>query len=274
MNFPIKTRVKMKTMRTMRMMKRMLWLAVLKGGLLLGLGGLAEAAEVAVMIGEDEYRTWETLPEFAKTELEPRGHRVAIVHADAADKNRFPGLEAALSKAEVLVVSVRRRTLPKEQMAALRGYVAAGKPVVGIRTASHAFALRAKDKLADESLAVWPEFDAEVLGGNYHNHHGGSDKTQIVLAPGAAAHPIFHGVRLEELVGNGTLYKNEPLASTATPLLVGSIPNQAPEPVAWTHRAGPGGGRVFYTSLGHAEDFKEAAFRRLLVNALEWALKK
>lgn len=224
------------------------------------------------MIGEDEYRTWETLPEFAKRELEPRGHRVAVIQADSADKNRFPGLESALSKGEVLVVSVRRRTLPKEQMAALRGFVAAGKPVVGIRTASHAFAASPKQKLTDASLAEWPEFDAEVLGGNYHNHHRPSDKTRVAVVPGAVGHPILKGVRIEELVGHGTLYRNEPLAPTANALLLGSIPDQPTEPLAWTHRAAPGGGRVFYTSLGHPEDFPQAAFRQLLVNAVEWAL--
>ena len=238
------------------------------------MSGWARAAEVLVMIGEDEYRTWETLPEFAKTELEPRGHRVSVIEADSSDKNSFPGLEAALSKAELLVVSVRRRPLPKDQMAALRAFVASGKPVVGIRTASHAFAPKANEPMDEARLAAWPDFDAQVLGGNYHNHHHGGDKTSITVATGAASHPILAGIRLEELVGNGTLYKNEPLAPSARALLIGAIPNQPAEPVAWTHRAVPGGGRVFYTSLGHPEDFGQKAFRQLLSNAVEWGLKK
>jgi type 1 glutamine amidotransferase len=41
-------------------------------------------------------------------------------------------------------------------------------------------------------------------------------------------------------------------------------------PVAWTHSYR--GGRVFYTSLGHEEDFKLPAFRRMLTNAVFWAV--
>jgi hypothetical protein len=54
----------------------------------------------------------------------------------------------------------------------------------------------------------------------------------------------------------------------------GIVAGRAKKPVAWTHRAVPGGGRVFYTSLGHPEDFGQKAFRQLLSNAAEWGLKK
>lgn len=232
----------------------------------------AQAANLVFMIGEDEYLTWETLPEFAKKDVEPLGHRVTIIHADMADKNNFPGLVEALKDADLLLVSVRRRTPLKEQLDAVRAYLAAGKPLVGIRTASHAFALRPKETLVDDKHANWQEFDPEVLGGNYSNHHRGEDKTILTLAPDAEGHPILKDITLSELIGNGTLYKNTPLAKTATPLLIGTIPNQPPEPIAWTHRYGPKQAKIFYTSLGHADDFKEPAFRRLMLNAIAWAL--
>ena len=72
--------------------------------------------------------------------------------------------------------------------------------------------------------------------------------------------------------GNGSLYQVSPLAKTTEPLVIGTIPDQPSEPVAWTHRFGDS--RVFYTSLGHAEDFKSADFNRLLTNATFWALGK
>lgn len=231
-----------------------------------------QAANLVFMIGEDEYLTWETLPEFAKKDVEPLGHHVTIIHADAADKNNFPGLVEALKDADLLLVSVRRRTPLKEQLDAVRAYLAAGKPLIGIRTASHAFALRPQDTLIDDKHANWQEFDPEVLGGNYSNHHRGEDKTILTIAPGAESHSILKGIALSELVGNGTLYKNTPLAKTATPLLIGTIPNQPPEPVAWTHRYGTKQAKVFYTSLGHVDDFKEPAFRRLMLNAIAWTL--
>src|SRR4051812_19298460 len=77
-------------------------------------------------------------------------------------------------------------------------------------------------------------------------------------------------INLAELHGNGSLYKVSPLAKTAKVLLIGSIPDKPAEPVLWTHKT-KAGGRVVYTSLGHPDDFKEAAFNRLLRNAIHWA---
>jgi type 1 glutamine amidotransferase len=68
------------------------------------------------------------------------------------------------------------------------------------------------------------------------------------------------------------LYKVSPLAKTASPLLIGSIPDQPAEPVAWTNTYQKG--RVFYTSLGHPDDFAQPDFNKLLVNAVFWAIDK
>jgi type 1 glutamine amidotransferase len=226
------------------------------------------------MIGEDEYHTWETLPEFANKELKPKGYDIAIINADPADKNNFPGLVDALKKADLLFLSVRRRTPPQNQLDAVRAHLAAGKPLVGIRTACHAFALRPNDKLADPKLAAWQEFDPEVLGGHYVNHWGTGPKTKVSVALGQDGHPILHDVDVSKLVGNGTLYKVSPLVPDAKPLLFGTIPEHPTEPVAWTHIYGSKGARVFYTSLGHPDDFQNPEFRKLLVNGVAWALGK
>ena len=77
-------------------------------------------------------------------------------------------------------------------------------------------------------------------------------------------------INLAELHGNGPLYKVSPLAKTAKVLLIGSIPHKPAEPVLWTHKT-KASGRVVYTSLGHPDDFKEAAFNRLLRNTIHWA---
>jgi type 1 glutamine amidotransferase len=120
--------------------------------------------------------------------------------------------------------------------------------------------------------ATWQNFDPEVLGGHYTGHHGEIAKVSIAIAPGADRHPIVRGLQLSQLVGNGSLYKAAPLAGSTTPLLIGSIPDQSAEPIAWTNVSRNGGGRVFYTSLGHAGDFDNPAFRKLLVNGICWAL--
>jgi type 1 glutamine amidotransferase len=68
----------------------------------------------------------------------------------------------------------------------------------------------------------------------------------------------------------GALYKTSPLAATATPLLVGAVEDVSQEPVAWTNTYKKA--RVFYTSLGHPDDFRNASFVRLMHNAARWAL--
>ncbi len=231
----------------------------------------AAPGHIVFMIGEEEYHTWETLPEFAEKELKPLGHRVTIINADATDKNNFPGLVEALRDADLLFLSVRRRTPLAEQLNAVRAHLAAGKPLVGIRTASHAFALLPKQTLTDPKLAVWQAFDPEVLGGHYTGHYG-KDQVTVTLAPAAATHPTLSGVAVDQIVGHGGLYKNTPLEKSATPLLIGAIAGQPAEPVAWTHLYGAKQARVFYTSLGHWDDFQAPVFRRFLANGVAWAL--
>lgn len=222
---------------------------------------------IAFLIAEDEYKTEQTLPVFAARQLDKNDHVSYILDAEG-EKNNLPGV-SALGDADVLVVSARRRVLPKEQLDAIRKFVASGKGVVGIRTASHAFCLRGNAPIPAGHDA-WTGFDPEVLGGQYTNHHGEGSKVSIALAPKASAHPILEGVDVAGLVGNGSLYKVSPIAKTATPLLIGSIPNQPAEPVAWVN-APASGNRVFYTSLGHPDDFSLPAFQRLLKNAIDWA---
>ncbi len=227
---------------------------------------------VVMMIGEDEYHTWETLPAFAKKELGWRGLNVTVVQEDKTAKNDFPGLVEALRGADVLVLSVRRRSPPRKELDAVRAYLAAGRPLVGIRTACHAFALGAGDRRnRPATLAEWPEFDPEVLGGNYHGHYGAGPVAKIVAAPGSAEDSILTGVKLEQFVGHGSLYRCGPLKADAKPLLFGAIAGEPAEPVAWTRAFGPKQARIFYTSLGHPDDFADPQFRRLLLNAILWA---
>lgn len=256
------------------MAKQLLLLAVIVMTLSLAVATTPQSSHVVFMIGEDEYHTWETLPEFGKKDLEPRGYRVTIVHADPADKNNFPGLVDALRTADALVLSVRRRTPPREQLDAVRAHLAAGRPLVGIRTACHAFALRPTDPPAAAPLSTWQDFDPAVLGGHYTNHHPAGPQTTITLAPGARAHSILKDISVAGLTGSGSLYKVSPLVNDTTLLLMGEIPGQPAEPVAWTHLYGPKRARIFYTSLGHPDDFKNAEFRHLLVNGVAWALGK
>lgn len=222
-----------------------------------------------IVMAEREYRTNESLPEFA---LEHLGHdfKVSYVFANETERNDLPGI-AVLKDADVLLVSVRRRVLPPDQMDVIRQFVSSGRPVVGIRTASHAFSLRGSPP--PEGLVAWETWDADIFGGNYSNHYGSGPLVKLSVADGADQHDILKGVDVGSLQGAGSLYVVSPLADSTTPLLYGKIPGHNPEPVAWTNRT-RFGGRAFYTSLGHVGDFKQPEFRELLRNALLWAVRQ
>ena len=224
---------------------------------------------IAIIMAEDEYKTERTLPEFARANLD-RDFKTHFIFGDAKDKYNLPGL-SALDTADAALISVRRRVFPKVQMDKLKSFVAAGKPIVGIRTASHAFSLRPADKMPD-GCTDWPDFDRDVLGGSYHNHHGADARDTFVWAvPGAEKHPVMAGVSTGEIAVSASLYKTEPLAAGTTLLMLGRFKDNLPhEPIAWTFQR-KDGGKTFYTSLGHADEFKQSFFTTLLRNGIYWA---
>jgi type 1 glutamine amidotransferase len=217
----------------------------------------AEPPTIAFVAGEFEYSSKKTLPVFARQLAEQYNVKTFLLERpDDPKVESIPGLEK-LVQADLVVLMVRRMTLPEEQLNHFKKYFDSGKPLIGLRTASHAF-------------QNWKEFDAVVLGGNYQNHHGNRFKTEVSLIPEARNHPILRGVT--GFVSDGSLYKNTPLRERTTPLLLGTIEVAPSEPLAWTHSYK--GGRIFYTSLGHPNDFKNDSFLNLLRNAIEWGLDR
>ncbi|HBO53184.1 MAG TPA: nicotinamidase, partial [Planctomycetes bacterium] len=220
-----------------------------------------------IIMAEQEYKTNQTLPAFAAKHL---GHlfKVDYVHASEKERNDLPGIEA-ISEADIILVSVRRRLLPSPKMKLLLDFAAKGKPIVAIRTASHAFAMRKKGEWKDD-LVEWSGFDQKIIGGNYTGHHGNGPRVTLSSPAAGKAHPILKGVDLGKLKGCGSLYKTTPLAKSATELVRGTIAGKAPEAIAWTNKTSSDG-RVFYTSLGHVDDFAQPGMNILLRNALCWA---
>ena len=171
-----------------------------------------------------------------------------------------------LAAADCLVLYVRRLALPKEQLDRIRRYLDSGKPLVALRTTSHAFDVRGKAK---PGQAEWPELDAQVLGGNYHGHGPNPLGTDVTVVPEAAGHPLLAGVDRQPWHSTGSLYYTSPLASDTTLLMNGSIKDRV-EPLTWvrTHK----GGRVFYFWIGASGRFQGPAVppiagkRRLLGN--------
>jgi len=218
---------------------------------------------VAFIVSDDHYDADKTLPQFAQLLRERYGCYCTVLHGQGtADIPAMDELEAA----DCVVVYVRRLALPRAELDKLRRYVAAGKPLVGMRTASHAFSLRGKP--GPEASDQWPEFDAEVLGGNYHGHGSNEAGTDVAVVAG---HPILDGVNPLRWHSAGSLYYTSPIAADATLLMTGSLGDQV-EPLTWTRSYR--GGRVVYTGLGHPEDFDDPQFVKLLINIIHWAMDR
>ncbi len=221
---------------------------------------------LVMVIAEDEYFTNQTLPEFADRML---GHHFQVSYAwgDDQERNLIRGLEV-LNEADVALISVRRRVLPPQDMNLIRKFEAAGKPMIGIRTASHAFSLRKKKP--PQGYVDWTEFDHDVWGGNYHNHYGNKLSSTITVADGVR-HPILRGIDSGvSFAQKGSLYMTMPLLPGALPLMLGKIEGKPAEPVVWTYIR-DNGGRSFYSSIGHKDDFTNPIFRRAFLQGMLWA---
>src|SRR5947209_14524726 len=106
--------------------------------------GPGKGKHIVLVSGDEEYRSEEALPQLAKILATRHGFKCTVLFAiDSKDEtinpnknNNIPGLEA-LDKADLMVIFTRFRNLPDEQMKHIVDYVEAGKPIVGLRTATH-----------------------------------------------------------------------------------------------------------------------------------------
>ena len=222
---------------------------------------------VVILVAEREYATNETLPKFALEHL-GKEYKVTILHCDEegqGTRDDIPGTAQALKDADILLVSVRRRALQAKDFKAVEEHIKAGKPIVGIRTANHAFSLRGTEP--PDGHLVWEGFDAEVWGGSYTGHHGAGKALTIKKL---ADHPILEGVDVDGFDGTGSLYIVNPIADSTHAILTGTIDGEPTEPIAWTNKT-KFGGKAFYTSLGHVGEFEQAQMNILLKNAIDWA---
>ena len=237
-------------------MKYLTRFAFIAAGLFLCAANL-QAAEtkphIVLLSGESLYGSATTLPKFAKRLEQQHGYRCTKVVRK--EEHRFPSLDS-LGQADLVIVFARRMQLPAEQLGQVKQYIESGKPIIGLRTASHA-------------IQNWLEFDKLVLGGNYQGHHKNNLSGNASIVSALKGHPILDGVADEVKMG-GSLYKNTTLARAAKPLLSGAVEGHPAELVAWTHSYK--GNRTFYTSLGHPDDFVNPNFNKLVTNAIAWCL--
>ncbi len=212
----------------------------------------AKKLKIVLISGSLEYKSDESLVEFQKY-LEAN-HAIECKRAFRKTDDDIPGLDA-LKDCDLAIFFTRRLTVDGEQLKLIKDYLKSGKPVIGIRTASHGF-------------QKYLEMDSEIFGGDYKNHFKAGPPCTVKIEEANKAHPILKGV--EGFTSPSSLYKNADTAKDITILLRATNP-MSTEPVAWTREAN--NRKVFYTSLGSPDDFKIPAFRTILVNAIQWATR-
>jgi hypothetical protein len=265
-----------------------------------GSEGPGKGKHIVLVSGDEEYRSEEALPQLAKILAKHHGFKCTVLFAinpddgtiDPKNTHNIPGLEA-LDSADLMVMFLRFRDLPDDQMKHMVKYVASGKPIVGMRTATHAFNIPPRKTYSKWSYnsSIWKGgFGRQVLGETWVNHHGhhGKESTRGLIAPEAKDHPILRGIKDGDVWGPTDVYTvNLPL--DCEPLVLGLVlqgmkPSDRPVtgrkndpmmPVAWVKTySGESGklGRVFTTTMGASTDLESEGTRRMLVNACYWAL--
>lgn len=220
-------------------------------------GQEAKPLRVHIIAG-GEYDPVPSMTEFKKhLEATYRVECTTSFYAGTGSPSKLENLDD-LKAAAVLLLFARRMALKDEQMKIIRAHWDAGKPIVGIRTACHAF------QKADNEI-----IDRKLFGGDYGGpSSNGGFKTAV--AKGQEKHPVLDGVG--EIKAAKYAYGNGPLAESATLLhIVGRIKDKD-FPVTWVNSYK--GARYFYTSLGAPEDFQQDSMKRLISNALFWTTQR
>ena len=264
-------------------------------------GGPGDGKRIVLISGDEEYRSEESLPMLAGILAQHHGFSCRVLFAiDAASgcvdpgcQTNIPGLEA-LADADLLVIATRFRELPDAQMAHIDAYVRSGRPLIGLRTATHAFhyqrnpdSIFAHYGFASNAPGWEGGFGRRVLGETWVNHHGehGVEGTRGVVEPASGGHPILRGV--SDVVGPTDVYSVRDLPPDAVVLMRGLVTrdlspdsspvqdarNTSPMPLVWLRRVRNEQGvetRVLCSTIGASVDFACADLRRLLVNACYW----
>ena len=259
-----------------------------------GATGPGKGRHIVLISGDEEYRSEEALPALGRLLSEQHGFDCTVLFAIDQENgtinptvtDHIPGLHL-LENADLMILFTRFRNLPAEQMAYIENYLKEGKPILALRTATHAFHYPEESPYFKYSynshVPGWEGgFGKRILGETWISHHGDHGKEGTLTINANSDHPILRGV--EPIWVPTDVYTTEPPAN-ATILLLGQPtrgmePNspinqeKPPMPVAWTKIYDvPDGkpGKVFTSTMGSSVDLLDENFRRLLVNATFWA---
>jgi hypothetical protein len=263
-----------------------------------GKDGPGKGKHIVLVAGDDEYRSEELMPQLGKILAVHHGFKCTVLfpvnretgEIDPGTVDNIPGL-AALKMADLMIIFCRFRELPDEQMKYIVDYMNSGKPMMGLRTATHSFNYtKHKDgpyaKYTFNSRDPAGGFGRLVLGETWIDHYGAHQResTRGLIAEGMQDSPIVKGC--EDIWGPSDVYAITTLSGDSKPVVMGQCltgmdpkdpPNTAkkPVPIAWIKTfSGTEGkaARVFNTTMGHGGDLLSEGFRRLLVNAAYWSM--
>lgn len=269
-----------------------------------GKEGPGKGRHIVFLTGDEEYRSEEAGVALARILAVWHGFKCTVLFAINPTNgtitptilNSIPGIET-LSTADLCVVNLRFREYPDEQMKHFVDYVNSGKPIIGLRTATHSFnyVKNKQSPYAKYSWAnkTWPGgFGQQVLGETWVAHHGhhAVESTRGIINDAFKDHPILRGVT--DIWGPTDVYTVSHLGQDAKVLVWGQVltgmkPTDPPltgdpkkkndpmMPLVWTREyTGDTGktSKVITTTMGAATDLESEGLRRLLVNACYWAL--
>ncbi len=253
---------------------------------------------IVLVAADQEYRSEESMPALARILEQKHGFRCTVLYPidpktgeiNVSVMNNVPGLEA-LRTADLMILFARMVELPDAQMKEIIDYTESGRPIVALRTATHPFnyKLHPENPYARYSFQL-KEHDGGygrlVLGETWIRHWGAHQKqsTRGVIVPEMRKHPILKGVK--DIWGPSDVYEITTLTGDSRPLVMGEVldgmtPDSPPDsnkramPVAWVKSYTGSRGRaarIFTTTMGHAGDFRNEGFRRMVINASYWGM--
>jgi hypothetical protein len=108
-------------------------------------GGAGQGRHIVFLAGDAEYRSEEGLPMLAKILSQRHGFKCTVLFSVDPDgainpkSSKSLSNPAALDTADAVVMLLRFRAWPDEDMARFDKLLRAGKPIVALRTSTHAF---------------------------------------------------------------------------------------------------------------------------------------
>lgn len=261
-----------------------------------GKSGPGQGKRIVLLAGDEEYRSEEALPMLGKILAVRHGFNCTVLFSinpadgtiDPNNQTNIPGFEK-VREADLVVLFFRFRELPDAQMKHFVDHIQAGKPILAIRTSTHAFnyARNTNSPYAkyDWRSKAWPGgFGQQVLGDTWVSHHGnhGKESARGIINPAHADHPVLRGV--EDIWGPTDVYGIIHLPPDAKVLVHGQVlegmqPTDKPVsgkkndpmmPLIWMRDYQAESGktcRTLTSTIGGAPDLESEGLRRLFVNA-------